>query len=66
MTSQTEIRTDLWHTMTVGDLLEQQTMLIDRMNAVMDLQARMNTPSIQHMRAYLEQALTAINLLINK
>ena len=60
----TTIRTDLWHQMTIPELINQQRLLIERSNTISSLVAMSATPSVKAMQFAVEMALNDINELI--
>jgi hypothetical protein len=61
----TTIRSDLWNTMTLGQLTQQQELIIGKISLVYQMTGFNANPSINNIYAALQVALTDLNRLID-
>jgi len=65
-TPETMIRTDLWDTMSLGELTKQQDLLIQKISAVQSLMGAQASPSIMAMYSALQKGFDDLTKLIEE
>lgn len=61
----TNLRSDLWPTMTLSQLSRQQELVIDKINKMLILIGASATPALQNIHGALQVALRDLNALID-
>lgn len=64
-TPETMIRSDLWPTMSMGELSHQQDLMITKLSAVMTLIGPNSSPSITNMYNALQAGMNQLNSIID-
>lgn len=65
-TQETRIRSDLWATMSLGELSHQQELMIEKMTAITALAAAKATPSVMAMYSALQMGFSDLSKLIDE
>jgi hydroxylamine reductase (hybrid-cluster protein) len=64
-TPETEIRTDRWHEMSLGELSHQQELMVKKMSAILQLMGTSPSQSISSLYNALQMGFADLNKLID-
>lgn len=64
-TPETEIRTDRWHEMSLGELSHQQELMVKKMSAILNLMGTNPSPSIASIYSAMQMGFADLNKLID-